>query len=241
MEQVQHSFQRYEKKFLLTQAQYQGLRRALEARLAVDQYGEHTICNIYFDTDRFDLIRASLEKPAYKEKFRLRSYGVPGPQGLIFAEIKKKAGGVVYKRRVEGLPRQSGALMARGRPLPGSGQIQREIQWFLSRYRPTPKVFIGYERVAMTAPQDPDLRVTFDWNIRWRTQRLELGLGDDGHPVLSEDRVVMEIKVPRAIPLWLAGALSAGGIFPTSFSKYGACYQRCLLPQYFSQGRNAYA
>ena len=35
----------------------------------------------------------------YKEKFRLRSYGVPGPEDTVFLELKKKYKGVIYKRR----------------------------------------------------------------------------------------------------------------------------------------------
>lgn len=52
----------------------------------------------YF-TDR-RLIRASLEKPVYKEKLRLRTYGVPSDGSPCFIEIKKKYKGIVYKRRI---------------------------------------------------------------------------------------------------------------------------------------------
>ena len=65
-----------------------------------DAYGEYTICNIYYDTDDYRLIRASLEKPVYKEKLRVRSYGVPQEDGKVFVELKKKFDGVVYKRRI---------------------------------------------------------------------------------------------------------------------------------------------
>lgn len=36
------------------------------------------------------MIRCSLEKPAYKEKLRLRSYGVPDEETQVFPEIKRK-------------------------------------------------------------------------------------------------------------------------------------------------------
>ena len=65
-----------------------------------DEHGESTICNIYYDTADYRLIRASLEKPAYKEKLRLRSYGVTEPGGEVFLELKKKYKGIVYKRRI---------------------------------------------------------------------------------------------------------------------------------------------
>ena len=45
--------------------------------MQLDEYGLHTICNIYYDTPDYDLIRTSIDKPVYKEKLRLRSYGIP--------------------------------------------------------------------------------------------------------------------------------------------------------------------
>jgi len=58
--------------------------------MVLNQFGRSTICNIYFDTPDCRLIRASLEKPVYKEKLRLRSYGVPGQDDQVFIELKKK-------------------------------------------------------------------------------------------------------------------------------------------------------
>ena len=54
---AQEIFERYEKKYLLTEAQYLGLKRVFEDRMAADAYGVHTISNIYFDTKDFELIR----------------------------------------------------------------------------------------------------------------------------------------------------------------------------------------
>lgn len=237
---VQYSFKRYEKKFLLTPEQYDKVLPSLTERLKADKYGLHTICNIYYDTGNFDLIRNSVERPAYKEKFRLRSYGVPSDDSVIFAEIKKKFDGVVYKRRVDGIPSEILDFVSEGSPLERDKQIQREIQWFLQVNEPVPKVFIGYDRIAFSGREDRDLRVTFDRNIRWRTDRLDLRMGDDGESVLSEDRIVMEIKTPAAIPLWLVEKLSENEIYPASFSKYGACYQKHILPNTFQKGSFSY-
>lgn len=100
---VQCSFERVEKKFVLTHAQAEALMRDLTAGyMAVDQYGQHTIRNLYYDTDDYALIRRSIQRPKYKVKFRLRAYGTPMEDSLIFAELKKKHSGVVYKRRNAG-------------------------------------------------------------------------------------------------------------------------------------------
>ena len=50
--------------------------------------------SLYLDTPSWRLIRDSIHAGAYKEKLRLRSYGKPNPESLVFLEIKKKYKGV---------------------------------------------------------------------------------------------------------------------------------------------------
>ncbi len=233
---VQYTFKRYEKKFLLTEGQYEKLFPPLQRRMEEEGFGLHTICNIYYDTDTFDLIRSSLRKPAYKEKFRLRSYGTPGQEDPVFAEIKKKFDGVVYKRRVAAAPGEIQAFL-QGWHIPHEDdQIQREIHWFLHIHEILPKVFIGYERIALEGTQeDPGLRITFDRNIRWRNYDLDLCAGDEGELVLPEGLIVMEVKLLWGMPLWLVELLGKEQIYSSSFSKYGACYQRHIARAYFGE------
>lgn len=230
---LQYSFKRYEKKFLLTEGQLEELLPCLKQRMREECYGLHTICNLYYDTDHFDLIRASLRKPAYKEKFRLRSYGVPDLEDPVFAEIKKKYAGVVYKRRVAAPVGEIQAFLQGHCLAHEDPQIQREIHWFLRTHEIAPRVFIGYERIAFEGIEDEGLRITFDRNIRWRDCELDLCAGMGGAPVLRDDPIVMEIKLVCAMPLWLAGLLSRYRIYPVSFSKYGACYERNIAPVSF--------
>lgn len=228
MAKIQYSFKRFEKKFLLSKEQFEKLLPCLREWVSEDEYGKHTVGNIYFDTDTYELIRASIEKPPYKEKFRLRSYGTPDRDDYIFAEIKKKFDGVVYKRRVAATQEEIHDFLNGSQIIHEDEQIQREIRWFFQTHTITPKVFIAYERIAFVGKGEANLRITFDQNIRWRTEDLDFGFGDMGQPVLSDDRIVMEVKVPQAFPLWLAAMLSKHQIYTTSFSKYGTCYSRHL-------------
>ena len=93
-------FKRVEKKYKLSRSQVDIIMPLLEKYMVVDKYGLTTICNIYFDTLDYKIIRQSIEKPAYKEKLRLRCYNVPNSDSLAFAELKKKVVGTVYKRRI---------------------------------------------------------------------------------------------------------------------------------------------
>ena len=112
-----YTFERRELKYRITDAQRAALEAAFGARMVPDEHGESTICNIYYDTADYRLIRASLEKPAYKEKLRLRSYGVTEPGGEVFLELKKKYKGIVYKRRITPPEDAAGEFIAGRAPL----------------------------------------------------------------------------------------------------------------------------
>lgn len=222
---IQYSFERFEKKYFITKSQKEKLLKKIGNMISSDEYGVTPILNIYYDTENWDLIRASIEKPGYKEKLRVRSYGVP--KGTVFAEIKKKCGGVVYKRRISGSNSDITKMLA-GK-MEFRGQIGDEIGWFQKRYSTFPRMFIGYDRTAYFGKEDKNVRITFDENLRWRDYDLDLSLGDYGEPILSENKILMEIKIPGACPLWLARTLSELEIYPTSFSKYGECFVNNIL------------
>ena len=234
---IQSCFERYEKKYFLTPAGQKALLQTIAPYIKMDFYGKYTICNLYYDTPDWRLIRASLEKPVYKEKLRVRSYGVPAPDGKVFAELKKKYKGVVYKRRITVPAAEVQPLLAGQRSLADYGQIGREIAWFQQLYDARPRVFIGYDRIAFAGVADPELRITFDTNLRWRDTELDLRLGDHGAPITDPDMILMEIKFPGVCPLWLSRLLSREKVFPTSFSKYGACYRNHILPNIQKEGR----
>ena len=92
---IQYNFKRVEEKYFLSRRQYAYLLPRLAGLFAADEYGKTAICNIYYDTEDWHLIRTSIAKPVYKEKLRVRSYGVPKENGTVFAELKKKYDGVV--------------------------------------------------------------------------------------------------------------------------------------------------
>lgn len=229
MAAINYVFQRYEKKYLLDQDQYEKVKQIFQGKLEVDEYGLHNICNIYYDTDQYDLIRRSIDKPVYKEKFRLRCYGVPSDHDMVYLEIKKKYEDVVYKRRVGMTLLQAMNYLERGEKPDETSQILREIDYFFSYYQPKPKVYIAYDRTALYGLQDNRVRVTFDQNIRYRFNDLYLQNGDYGDRLLPDDIYLMEIKVQGAFPLWLTKALNKISIYPISYSKYGAIYKNELM------------
>jgi hypothetical protein len=222
-------FLRVEKKYLLDQLQHAAVLNAVSARMTQEKYGASTILNIYYDTPDWRLIRASIEKPLYKEKLRLRAYGTVTDDSEVFIEIKKKFNGVVYKRR-DAMPLHDARIflntLARRA---GENQVLREAEWMINSYCLAPAAAISYDREAYVSSNDPDFRVTIDRNLMGRTEALDLTYGSIGNKVLNEGQYLMEIKTAGGMPLWMCHLLDELGVFPTSFSKYGKYYKNFII------------
>lgn len=224
-------FKRYELKYLLTREQKCRVLQAMEAHMALDKYGRTTVRNLYFDTANYRLIRRSIEKPAYKEKLRIRSYEKSRAESAVFVELKKKYDSVVYKRRIAMPEREAMDWVCGGAHCREESQISREVDYFLGFYgglRPT--VFLSYEREAYYTKDRSDFRVTFDDTILCRREDLSLESEAYGTPILPEGMTLMEIKCSGGIPLWMTQVLSRERIWKTSFSKYGNAYQTIIFP-----------
>ncbi|MBM6999487.1 polyphosphate polymerase domain-containing protein [bacterium] len=247
------TFERREVKYLLTDDQLRTMRDAVAGWMEPDEYGRSVITSTYYDTPRHEVALRSLDKPAYREKLRVRTYGATPDDGRAFVELKVKYDDVVYKRRLAcsrvaaseylgGVPYERACAL---HPLPDpaqaaasvdghSRQVAREIDAMRDRYggRLRPSVAIEARRIALrrrdgarrqTAPEE-DVRITFDDVIR----ATDLQDASRGRAVdlLERGTCLMEIKVVHAMPLWLVDALGACGAYPSSFSKYGVAYER---------------
>ncbi|MDR3271003.1 MAG: polyphosphate polymerase domain-containing protein [Peptococcaceae bacterium] len=232
---AQEVFNRLENKYILDEAILQRVLRSLDGMMELDAYIQddaYTIGNLYYDTDDNHLIRASLAKPAYKEKLRLRAYGVPGVNDRVYVEIKKKVAGWVNKRRSALLLGEAYAFLQSGE-LPARQpymnlQVLKEVQYMLMCYHLHPAVYLAYDRRAYHGARQEDLRISFDSNMRARRYALSLEAGDHGEPFLEQGKTLMEIKAAGGLPMWLCKLLSAYKIYPVNYSKYGREYTRQL-------------
>ncbi|MBQ1546712.1 MAG: polyphosphate polymerase domain-containing protein [Clostridia bacterium] len=217
---------RYELKYILTGEQTEYFKERVKGHMEIDRYGLCSIASLYYDTPDYRLIRTSIEKPPFKEKIRLRSYGIATLDSPVFLELKRKAYGIVYKRRVQStIPLVEKFFEGEGDICAG-GQINREITTFRDYYETlVPACLIIYDRIAYFQP-DGDLRLTIDHNPRCRFEQLDLTTSMEGNSLLPEGTTILEIKVQQAIPLWLTDILSEGKIYKNSFSKYGTAYKQ---------------
>ena len=227
-------FKRYELKYMLTREQKKKILEAISPHMQPDRYGRSIIRNIYFDTDNYRLIRRSLEKPAYKEKLRIRSYAQATADSTVFVELKKKYEKVVYKRRLPMCERDAMAWVCRECACLVDTQISREIDYFIDYYgKIKPSAFLSYEREAYYDKGGGDFRVTFDDTILCRQTDVNLCSPVYGTPILPEDHVLMELKCSGGIPLWMVEVLSREHIYKTSFSKYGTAYSTLIFPELY--------
>lgn len=232
-------FNRFEKKFLIHTNTYEKILNILHYYMDEDDYNKdgnfYTISNIYYDTEDNSLIRTSLSKPKYKEKLRLRAYGVPRPNDFVFLEIKKKVNKLVNKRRTTMNLQEAYSFIKTGQKPPMKDymnhQVMNELDYFINRYELIPKLYLAYDRRAYFGKENHGLRISFDTNIRTRRYELKLEKGDFGEPLLAPDVWLMEIKAEKAIPLWLAELLSKHKVYSTSFSKYGTEYYSFIADQ----------
>ena len=157
MPNIKDKFERREVKYLISAEQRRDIMKLVEEYMKPDEFGRSAICSVYYDTPDMLLIRRSLDRPVYKEKLRVRSYGPISGDKEVFVELKKKYNGVVYKRRVAMTAPEAEAYLAGETAAPLSSQIVSELDYFLKQYPGlAPAAYIAYDRQAFFGRDDPD-------------------------------------------------------------------------------------
>lgn len=228
------AFKRVETKYLINEVQYDMLISKIKNYMELDPYCKNNttyrIQNIYYDTIDNYLIANSISKPIFKEKLRVRKYL---NSDLYFIELKKKACGVVGKRRVIVDEAELNRFF-NGDDLAEIVEYEsemaiKEIRYLLNRYCLFPKVYISYDRLGFFDKNDFSLRLTFDSNIHARRDNLNFNSDDYITKIISDNEYLLEIKATNNYPLWLVKILSECKIYPTSFSKYGMEYKMYIV------------
>jgi len=218
---IQKVFKRVEQKYVLNEKQYLSLQNLIRTYFSKDKYYKCKIYNIYFDNDNFDSIINSIEKPEYKSKVRLRSYGC---NDNVFFEMKQKFKGIVYKRRINLTIDEYNKYQNEGIYPKKNKQIIKEIDYYVKYHNLHPAIFVAYDRLSYCAKDDKNFRVTFDSNLRSRFKNLLLKDTKENEKYFNEKMYIMEVKCLNSLPLWFTKELSRLKIYPKSFSKVGNVY-----------------
>jgi len=234
--QDQKTFDRIEKKCLITKEQKQAMLELIKQNMEKDVYYISNVYNVYFDTDNYDLIIQSIEQPMFKEKLRARSYG---GYDKVFFEIKTKLCGkennVGYKRRVRITKKDYNKMMKEHRLLssfidknadgPNDYRVAREVDYLIKHFDLKPKILVFYVRESYQG--ENGLRITFDEDLSYRVGNIDFTSKKSDEKYFEDEKnIIMEIKAHGVWPLWLARKLSEERIFPQQFSKVGKIYQK---------------
>ena len=137
-------FRRVEKKYIINKKEYEIIMKKIKEYVVQDEYGKSTICNIYMDTDNYDLISHSITKPFFKDKVRLRSYNTPTKNSTVYLEIKRKVDGVVGKRRIAMKLNDFNNYIDKNDVIRAdNNQIISELEYYFNMYNLSKKMYIS--------------------------------------------------------------------------------------------------
>lgn len=224
------TFNRFELKYLITLAQAERFKSALRPYMVQDEHGEngkYGLTSLYYDSPD---LRCYWEKEyglRFRRKLRIRRYETNTPmteETPVFLEIKQRVDRVTQKRRVV-LSYGDALRLANDRQLPEGSEEDRatleEMYTFLWQYNLRPVSIVRYDRQAfMGTEYDMGLRVTFDTNLTFQTHKLHIHEEASALPMLSQNQVVMEIKVNERIPTWLTALIADHNLQMVRVSKY---------------------
>ncbi len=209
-------FRRKEQKYLITKAQYRELVKQISPNMRPDKNGEdgqYTITSLYFESPDHKIYFETKNKLKYRQKLRLRVYDVTDMYGPAFFEVKQKHKKVVNKRRMVMPLGEAYRYLTNSPNLPleeyetSNKQVLREIHYFRQLYHLYPEMIVSYDRHALHGIDDPDLRITCDFNLRCRNDDLSVEHGPFGRNFIDTNLVVLEVKVNDSVPLWLTRIL----------------------------------
>jgi hypothetical protein len=223
---------RYELKFVIRCEQQKALFADLAAFLEPDENGDksgaYTVTSLYYDTEDFKAYWDKLEGHRFRRKVRVRVYG-EAPVTLqtpCYVEIKQRLNSILQKKRAC-LPYGNAVdfqRFARELDVPAADQqVLDEVYYLASTLKLQPTCVVRYTRRALNGNETyPDLRITFDSNLRCRSHALSLLDGEHGENkfFLDPHCGILEIKANYTIPYWLAQLISKYRCTPRRFSKY---------------------
>ncbi len=252
------TFRRVEDKYLISREQMENLLEMAGDRLHKDRYPTSNMHNLYFDTKDYDLIVRANDNEPFRKKIRARSYNEPQVNSDVFIEIKTKlkkndrkiSGKRRFMVKTEDFEKYlsdntsfeaiiTNKKLPDGTPSINSAkniQIAREADYLINHFSLTPKMFITYNRESYAGAAAHDehshdkdaFRITFDKNLRYRTDNLGLFITNTETDYFKNDEknIIMEVKTLGSMPLWFVQILSEFKILPQPFSKYGRIYQQ---------------
>lgn len=187
------------------------------------------VFSIYWDSPDWTFFWEKVEGHKYRRKLRFRRY--VGSE-KVWLEIKQREDRTLQKKRliwpIEEInrvfdPDGEGADWSRDAEDP----VATEALLMIHRLKLRPRVGVQYRRRALFGAFDPELRITFDSRVQYRTTDLDLAKPFTRGKYAMDPRVtILEIKYNHRAPVWLTKLVRRRELHIVRMSKYCAAVDR---------------
>ena len=239
-------FQRIELKYFLPYRWIEHFVERISPFTEIDPYlvregrgrTRYPVTSLYFDSWDLQAWREKEDGQFFRRKVRLRTYEEEFSHAdPCFLEIKRRLDAVVLKDRIrlpagvlrEDMPETSlmrDVLDVAGERDATSMEAHLMLGWLNLR----PTAIVRYQRLALTAREDRNIRITVDHHLQgtWRPPSI-LGtvplrsidnINATGTTGISGKYAILEIKSNNIFPAWLHRAIQELELSRTAYSKY---------------------
>lgn len=202
-----------EQKFIVSEEQIEKFLKCVSNNIEEDEHFKYTVYNIYYADVSEDLVSKVFKRRLMKERIRLRSYGIPSIHDSVYIEMKEQHQDSVVKRRLEMNLEEADELLSKQHECGDN-----EVDELLRNHGLIPKMFIGYERVAYCSKFNPQARLTFSMNMRYRKEDFRLCDLPVNKPLFNDETTILEVK-GEFLPEWLVEAINQCGLKPIQEQK----------------------
>ena len=225
---------RKELKFLVDYKTFAGILRFIEPFTIPDRHagksGTYLVNSLYFDTFNNKAYWDKIDGEKIRKKIRIRSYldSQTGKALSTILEVKKKNDRTVYKEKIRLPFEEAFALVQSGNPdaLPKKNFSETgrravdDVLLLKYKYDLLPKIVVCYERKPLVDKYNPKTRITFDFNVRYRTVDFNTENPEMECFAVPRNRVIVEVKHSGPMPVWISKMVGIFGLQPTTVSKY---------------------
>jgi len=231
---TEYQFKRKEYKYYVPVERNADLRERMLSHMEHDSFCKlkhnrmYSVRSIYFDTPGMLFYYEKIDGQKLRKKLRVRSYDARGEHEAAFLEIKRKIDNIIYKERA-GVPIGQAANLTNGARLsllrdkpsiPEQAALSKFV-YLTKRLHLNPTVLITYEREAFVGLDDPNVRITFDCNLRsYNNPNIDDLFREEDLRTIAEPWFILEIKFYGRMPLWTRSIVREFGLRKQAISKY---------------------
>ena len=238
---------RYEIKYVVEEARARGIAKFVSQFLRPSSHNDsspvrgHPVISLYLDSPDFTFFRQGFSGDRNRTKLRIRIYDDHWNRPA-FLEIKRRVGDVIVKERAmitrdgvrEMLTRLGGqrlcvpdySCLIKGKK---RADVLHHFVDLANYYHARGVIFVSYVREIFEAPNDDELRVTLDRQIRGTLYNGDGRLCVPPQGVVPNLRyynshdVVLELKFDERFPPWMNHLVKTFDLERRSVCKYCTC------------------